>query len=337
MNNTIISEFEKLIEQIKYDIDHYTSRKDQMSNRFRLKNSIIVQDIIKNYKTKIKSGEELAHIKGVGKGSIERINEILKTGRLSEIRSPTKYKKFVTQMAELEQIFGIGTKKAYELVKDYKIKSVEDLKKAYKTGKINLTQQIITGLKYHGKYKKNIPRSEMDQINKLVQTTIGQVDNNLKGHICGSYRRQKPFSNDVDILLYHPKIKTKQELLEYPNLMEKFIKKLKKKAFIVDDLTFENYTTKYMGFCKLNSNPVRRIDIYYTPYESYPASLLHLTGSANFNQKTRGLAIELGYTLNEYGLYKVDPETYKKTKIKTKSEKDILEKLGLEYVDPIKR
>ena len=50
MNDTIIAEFEKLIEQIKYDIDHPTSSKEQMSNRFRLKNTITVLEIIKNYK-----------------------------------------------------------------------------------------------------------------------------------------------------------------------------------------------------------------------------------------------------------------------------------------------
>jgi DNA polymerase beta len=335
MNDTIITEFEKLIKQIKYDIDHSTSRTEQTSNRFRLKNTQTVLQIIKDYPNKIKNGSEIAHLKGVGKGSIERIDEILKTGKLSEIRSQTKYKKYVTQMAELEQIFGIGTKKAYELVKYHKIKSVDDLKKAYKSKKIDLTQQIIVGLKYHGKYKKNILRSEMDLINILVHKNITKVDPNLKGEICGSYRRQKLTSNDVDILLYHPKIKSKRQLLEMPNLLIKFIKQLKKIGFILDDLTFDNYTTKYMGFCKLGDNPVRRIDVYYTPFESYPATLLHLTGSANFNQKTRALAIELGYTLNEYGLYKVNQDT--KTKINTTSEKDILEKLGLEYVPPDKR
>ena len=84
-----------------------------------------------------------------------------------------------------------------------------------------------------------------------------------------------------------------------------------------------------MGYCQLSiKNHTRRIDIYYTPKNSYFASLLHLTGSGNFNRKMRGLAIELGYKLNEYGIY------LESKMIKITSEQDIFEKLGMEYIEP---
>jgi DNA polymerase/3'-5' exonuclease PolX len=46
----------------------------------------------------------------------------------------------------------------------------------------------------------------------------------------------------------------------------------------------------------------------------------------------RSLAIELGYKLNEYGLFK----NYKGrlVKIKISSEKDIFKKLGMEFIEP---
>ena len=84
-----------------------------------------------------------------------------------------------------------------------------------------------------------------------------------------------------------------------------------------------------MGFCK--SDKVRRIDIRYVPYKSYYSALLYFTGSGEFNRNMRTVAISLGYKLNEYGLYKNGK------KIKVKSEKDIFNELGMEYVDPSKR
>jgi DNA polymerase beta len=335
MNEIIISEFKKLIEQIKHDINNAIIKKDEIRHSFRLRQSTRVLKILEKYPKEIKSGEQLKDIEGVGKGTISRINEILKTGKLSEIKVSNKYKKNIQIIEELEKIFGIGRKTAYDLITKHNIKSIDELKKAYKNKKIELNEQIKLGLKYHGVYQQSIPRSEIDQINELIQSNIIKVDKDLHAQICGSYRRKKDISNDIDILIYHPKIITKKQLSSNENYLIKFVSRLKKINFILDDLTYENYETKYMGYCKFNDNPVRRIDIYYTPYESYYSFLLHLTGSGEFNRKTRSLAIELGYKLNEYGLFNMSEG--KEEKIIVHSEKDIFENLGLEYLPPEKR
>ena len=49
----------------------------------------------------------------------------------------------------------------------------------------------------------------------------------------------------------------------------------------------------------------------------------------------RTVAVQLGYLLNEYGLYKLIDN--KKKKIKVESEKDIFDKLGLEWLPSEKR
>jgi DNA polymerase/3'-5' exonuclease PolX len=90
-----------------------------------------------------------------------------------------------------------------------------------------------------------------------------------------------------------------------------------------------------MGYCQYKENPVRRIDIRYIPFDSYAASLMYFTGNQSFNIKTRALAESLGYLLNEYGIYKLIGD--KKKRIKTETEKDIFDILGLEYLPPEKR
>ena len=83
-----------------------------------------------------------------------------------------------------------------------------------------------------------------------------------------------------------------------------------------------------MGFCKYKDNPIRRIDIRFISYDSYYSALLYFTGSSNLNKKMRKIAKELGYKLSEYGLEKNNKL------IKINSEKDIFDKLNMEYLEP---
>ena len=85
-NDKIIKELYKLVEQIKYDIDHIMDKKDKIAHTYRLRQIRNLISIIKSYPKEIKKGSDLEDIKGVGKGSITRIDEILKTGVLSEIK-----------------------------------------------------------------------------------------------------------------------------------------------------------------------------------------------------------------------------------------------------------
>ena len=79
-NNIIIIQFEQLIEQIKHDIDTAKDRKEALKHSFRLSQIKNAIDTIKKYPKKITSGKQLAEFKGIGKGTISRIDEILETG-----------------------------------------------------------------------------------------------------------------------------------------------------------------------------------------------------------------------------------------------------------------
>jgi DNA polymerase/3'-5' exonuclease PolX len=204
---------------------------------------------------------------------------------------------------------------AKELVENHKIYSVDELKDKYMKGKIELPPQIEMGLKYHGIFKENIPRKEIDEINELMQKIGKQINKKMHVIITGSYRRGKSTSNDIDILISNGK-----------NDMHAFINKLKKDKFIIDDLTTE-YDVKYMGYCKFKNNPPRRIDVKYAPEESFYTLLLHMTGSAHFNAQIRELAKHLGYKLNEYGLYQLKKD--KQIRIELKSEGCLIFWLGI--------
>jgi DNA polymerase/3'-5' exonuclease PolX len=229
---------------------------------------------------------------------MNRINEILDKGKLSEILSNKKIMKDILLLEQLTDIIGIGPKLAKKLIKQYNIKSVQDLIQRNKIGEIQLNDKLLMGLKYYGIYQNNIPRKEIDLI---IDYFIKLINDRYPEYIitcCGSYRRKKPTSNDIDILIT-------SKINNNKNNLKRIIEILKDNKFLVDDLTNKSPKTKYMGFCKYKNNPVRRIDIRYMPYENYYSALLYFTGSDDLNRKMRQIAKKNNYKLNEYGIFKL--------------------------------
>jgi DNA polymerase/3'-5' exonuclease PolX len=321
-----------LQKQIQFDIDYSDESKKKIINMYRLKSIVKVIKQIEKYVGEIKSSNDLKNIEGVGKNSLKRIDEILKTGKLSEIKITEESEKYLKFINELEDVIGIGRKKAYELLKNHNIKSIAELKKKYDNGEIELPSNIIKGLMYVDKIKENIPRKDIEYLENILMDTALEIDTKLFGIVCGSYRRQKKTSNDIDIIIFHSDMKTKKDIdNNKKNYLEIYIAKLKEKKIIIDSLTSDFVKTKYMGICLLNG-VLRRIDIRYIAYNSYYPAILYFTGSKDLNTKMRQIALTMDYTLNEYGLY-----DEKNNEIKINSEKDIFNKLGMEYLSPEKR
>jgi DNA polymerase/3'-5' exonuclease PolX len=304
MNNNIIDVLKQYLEKIKAE-KAIIYKINAITNLIK---------IIKMYPKEIKNGEELKDIKGVGKGSIEKINEILKTGTLSYLNNNI--------VSELTEVIGIGPSIANQLIQKYKIKSLDDLIKKVIKGEIEVNDKINLGLKYVGKFKGNIPRQHIDD----VQDYLKQFNPNII--ICGSYRRGLDFSSDIDILLYNSQLLTMNDVKK-SNMLNDYVKLLTKNKFIVDNIT-NNNVTKYMGFAKWE-NVIRRIDIRLIPYESIYTALVYFTGSYELNRIMRKKAKELGYKLNEYGLYKNNES------IHITSEKELFKKLGIKYLKPTER
>jgi ribosomal protein S13 len=292
----------------------------------------------------------LKGIKGIGPGTINRVDEILRTGSLAELKN---YDKIVKKLGEKEQIIddltkvvGIGRVMAMNLISKYDIKSADELKRLSDAGKIDLNEKIKIGLKYLGKFEGNIPRKEIDNIYDYLQQKTDEYNSNMCITICGSYRRGLPTSSDIDILLSDLNLNTMDEVLE-SNALSKYVEYLHKIGFLLDDITDKNIKTKYMGFGispQLNlkskaldrfkpKNKIRRVDIRLIPMISYFPALLYFTGSYELNQEMRTIAKKLGYKLNEYGLYKLNTNEM----IDILSEQDMFLKLNMNYLEPNKR
>src|SRR4051812_48373490 len=98
-NKFLITELEKLIKQIMFEMNYAKNTKERLVYNFRWQAIEKVVDIIKKFPEKITSIDQLRGIKGIGKGSLNRIDEILRTGKLSEINpEQEEYQKYVEEL-----------------------------------------------------------------------------------------------------------------------------------------------------------------------------------------------------------------------------------------------
>ena len=341
-NAHIVNEFIRYYDWIYSNYSKSTkSAKENYYKLLVIKKTI---DIIARYKKKITNGSQLANIKGIGEKTIARINEIIDTGKLSEIE---KRENQISAIKELSTIYGIGPVKASEFYTQYGIKSLKDLIKANEQEKIELTDQMKLGIKYKDTLVEKIPRILIARLDIFVYSVLQKIDPQFISVICGSYRRGKPYSSDVDILITNKKLKLKEDTCKYLKLVIDNLKKY----FIVDSLT-TSFNTHFQGFGTFKLIPdlptdynkaefdvqinVIRLDIILVPIKFFYPALMHFTGSGDFNQKMRLHAKSLGYKLSEYGLIETD-ETGKEKYLEAKSEQDIFDALLLKYIPPEKR
>lgn len=342
MNRNIIQQFFLLVNQVHADYVDAQSQGDQKeitTQQFRLSSVKKALQALRKIDFEITSSNDVKGVSGLGKGSLTRIDEILKTGKLSEIKENINTK--VTAIQELSKVIGIGDKKAQKLISKYNIKSVAELKNAHNKGIIKLDPKVLLGLKYYGVVETNIPRKEITEIKKYLIKIAKEIDDELEIDICGSYRRGTSTSGDIDVIMFHPLMKRidqvknpiKYKLTDY---IKSFVTVLTENGFILDHMTDKKFAVKYMGFCQYKKNPVRRIDIRIMPYDSMYPALLYFTGPGNLNIHMRKEADKRGMLLNEYGLYKVD-DVGARTLIKVTSEADIFKKLGMDPLTPNER
>nr|CAD7458976.1 unnamed protein product [Timema tahoe] len=257
--------------------------------------------ILAEHPVRIKSGEEARKLNGVGDKIGKKIDEFLQTGKLQKLEK-IRNDDTNTAINLLTRVSGIGPAKAKELV-NAGVMSVEDLQKH----KDKLNHHQLIGLKYFEDFEKRVTKEEIQEIEKIIKEEVGKLDQDYLVTICGSYRRGKPDSGDIDVLLTHPSYTSKDGNSKKSQLLKKVVSLLESIGLITDTISLGDI--KFMGVCSIKKargesdiRPVRRLDIRLTPHDQYHCSILYFTGSDLFNKTMRAHALEHGFTLNEYSL-----------------------------------
>jgi NAD-dependent DNA ligase len=253
---------------------------------------------------------------GIGSTIMEKLKEFSETGTLRLLEKQKN-----NPINVLTEVYGIGFKKAKDLV-DKGITTIEQLREK-QDEVLNDVQKI--GLKYFEDILERIPRSEIDDYNKIFEKNFKKVaDEKSQYEIVGSYRRGAKNSGDIDVIITSKDdevFKKFIDLLIKENIIVEVLSRGKSKCLVITKLGFDNIS--------------RRVDFLYTNREEYPFSVLYFTGSKAFNTVMRGHALKMGYTLNEHRIRKLNGSPMEEKKIET--EKDIFDLLQLEYKAPNER
>lgn len=278
------------------------------------------EEIIK-YENPIYSTNQIKSLPHIGKAIIEKLDEFINTGKVNAIEKEKN-----NPIIFLSKIYGIGPKKAKELINKGitnidELKSNEDL--------LNAKQKI--GIKYYTEINKKIPRLEIEEYKELLEKNFKEVaPPESSFEIVGSYRRGAQASGDIDII-----ITNKNNNI---NAYNKFLDILIEKNIVIEVLS--RGSIKSMTIAKLNEpNAIaRRLDFLYTPPDEYAFAVLYFTGSKYFNVVMRQHALDMGFSLNEHGIYKmIKGKKGELIKGNFLNEESIFEFLNLIYKSPFER
>jgi DNA polymerase/3'-5' exonuclease PolX len=209
-------------------------------------------------------------------------------------------------ITNLINVAGIGTTKAKFLI-NLGLTSITDLKK--KKFKSQLNESTIMLMKYNPCRK--IPYKNI----KKIEPYLTSFPNT---QIVGGFRRKKPISRDIDVMIVSNNKKIINEYLIH----------LKKK--FKETHVYVNGSNKVSLIIKISHNVYYKIDVFRCPVVNKYAMLLYSTGSKDFNIRMRNTASKMGYLLNQNGIY-IKGHT---KQIPIKSEKDFFTILNMKYVEP---
>jgi len=259
--------------------------------------------------------------------AIEYLND--KSNTKGETKSNTKGETKLTNLQkaklkiELIGLMGIGLEKAQILI-DSGLTSIIQLR--MKKWKLKLPEETKAWLEY--KPSKSIPNSDIKELEPYL---LKLTSKNREIILVGSYRRNKPTSNDIDVMI----VSSNENIID--SFMKDLKKKLKNKAYdyskgkdklsIIIDVT---------DILKRSKKTVYKLDAFRVEPENRVSMLLYSTGSKSNNIEMRSKAKKLGMLLNQKGLFiKKDDKLVKIPNLN--KEEDYYKAIGLKYKKPYER
>lgn len=258
---------------------------------------------------------EFAELPGIGKGILERVDQILSTGASRDYESLKK--EIPEELLDMLKIPHMGPKTVRLVWKEQGIATINALEKAAQSHQLqNLfrlgakqEENILKGIELIRRGKERILLSEALALAEHVVKALKTLKTVQDISLCGSVRRNKETIGDVDILVAssHPE-----------KIMEAFTSLDVVKETIAKGQTKGSVRTQ-TGF---------QIDVRVVPQDSFGAALQYFTGSKEHNVALRERAVKMGLKISEYGVFKGEK------KVAGKTEEDVYASVGLPWIAP---
>ncbi len=253
---------------------------------------------------KVAAEDGLTSVDGIGKSSAQKIEQYLTTGKIDAYEKLLK--DFPAGALEMLRIPEVGPKTVGKLMVEKDITSLDDLEKAIEKGELD--DMAGMGEKTVEKIRKGIRQVRASQGRTLLGEALPVAQDiiaSLRRKVdlkaaepAGSLRRRKETVGDIDILATvqrrgaegaHPED-------EIPGGRE-----------VVDAFTsLDNIAEVLAAGATKGSIRTReglQVDLRVVRPESFGAALQYFTGSKAHNIKIRGIALDRGLKINEYGVF----------------------------------
>jgi DNA polymerase (family 10) len=164
---------------------------------------------------------------------------------------------------------------------------------------------------------RGLERAEVEPLALKIIRAIEPYS--AKAEIAGSIRRQKDAVNDIDIVV-EPK----------PHSWIKLLKEIRRKFDAVTEKQGAKLATLYVPFVSKQGQGYVQVDLYRANKRTWGILLLIRTGSAKHNIYLASLAIRKGYRL----AYSKGLLNEKSEVVASKTEREVFQALGMDYIPP---
>ena len=284
--------------------------------------AVSVRNMDKDVRSVYEQGgtKALQQLPSIGKDLAEKIEEMLKTGKLAYLKKQEKG--IPAGLITILDIEGMGPKRTKELWDEFGIQSIDDLEKLAQSDELRTrkgwgkksAEAILRGIAQHRKMRGRLPLPQAEPLARELVRSLQDCGHVQRIEIAGSVRRGKETIGDIDILATSDK---PEEVMAYFCTLPQ-----------VESVTARG-RTKSTVFLRAGMDA----DLRIVEEGAFGAALLYFTGSKDHNIRIRRLGIVKKRTLSEYGLFAGTPKK-KGEKIAAKTEEEVYKAIGLPYIEP---
>jgi len=245
-----------------------------------------IEGLPQSVRSMLAAEADLSELPGIGKDLAGKIADIVKTGRFELLDSLKK--KLPGELGDMAALPGLGPKRIKLLYDKLKIRTLDDLRRAIKAGRLHKVRGFgaVTEKKLAGALEKPVAtkRFKLAMAEAEAEALVAYLRDGGRVVVAGSYRRRRDTVGDLDILAtakHGPVIGDK--LVAYENVAE----------------VLAHGPTRTTVVLRSGI----QVDVRAVAEQSYGAALLYFTGSKAHNIALRSIAIARKWKLNEYGLF----------------------------------
>jgi DNA polymerase (family 10) len=251
----------------------------------------IVGNLALDLAGEVAAGRALPKLPGIGEDLGEKIRDIAVTGTTG--LAERLRKRYPAGVTELLRLPGLGPKRVAVLYRSLKIKSLEDLAKAARAGKLRelpgfaekTEARVLEAASAHLFKARRFLLATAAQYAEPLADYLRKTKGVDEVVLAGSYRRRRETVGDLDILVTAARpAEAMKRFTAYPEVKE---------------VTAAGETRSSVVLaCGL------QVDVRVVLPESLGAALHYFTGSKAHNIAIRKLAQARGLKLNEYGVFR---------------------------------